>query len=511
MTRSRVNADNSQSNARSFATTTEPTGIADGTIWVDTDGTPAATQRLRWKKTPTAGTTVFTGLNDDGNQPLIYATNYEEVFLNGILLVRGVDYSATDGSTVTLVEPTVAGDIMEIFTTPNLAITDVYTTGQADAKYLPKSLVDAKGDLYVATADNTTARLAVGGNDQVLVADSAATSGVAWKSYGAQQVAGKNFIINGNFDVWSRGISFSFAAGGATTSRYCVDRWSYGGEANFTISRQTAVNPGSSYALRLQRNNGATSTGDQFLNYVMESSMAQMFAGKTATLSFSLRSGANFSGISTYAILRTGTGTDEGVASMYGSGWAGYVQTIRTQVPTTTRTRYSFTFTIPSNVKELGFLLGYNTASGTAGANDWIEYEQIQFEIGETATPFSRAGGTIAGEIQECQRYYQRFTAGSTGYTPLSDFGLANTTTQVTLQIRHSVTMRTDVYAVDHSGLSLYGGTGGFASVSSVSLTRSNGQFTEIAPQTTGLTLGQFFRLQPNNVASAYIGFNAEL
>jgi hypothetical protein len=42
------------------------------------------------------------------------------------------------------------------------------------------SLVDAKGDLITATADNTPARLAVGSNGRVLTGDSGASSGVAW-------------------------------------------------------------------------------------------------------------------------------------------------------------------------------------------------------------------------------------------------------------------------------------------------------------------------------------------
>jgi hypothetical protein len=41
-------------------------------------------------------------------------------------------------------------------------------------------LVDAKGDLLVASADNTVTRLAVGTNDFVLTADSAEATGVKW-------------------------------------------------------------------------------------------------------------------------------------------------------------------------------------------------------------------------------------------------------------------------------------------------------------------------------------------
>lgn len=43
-------------------------------------------------------------------------------------------------------------------------------------------MVDAKGDLLVGTAADTAARLAVGSNDQVLVAASGETTGVKWAS-----------------------------------------------------------------------------------------------------------------------------------------------------------------------------------------------------------------------------------------------------------------------------------------------------------------------------------------
>lgn len=45
---------------------------------------------------------------------------------------------------------------------------------------VPKALVDAKGDLIVATADNTPDRLAVGTNGQVLTADSTQATGTKW-------------------------------------------------------------------------------------------------------------------------------------------------------------------------------------------------------------------------------------------------------------------------------------------------------------------------------------------
>lgn len=46
--------------------------------------------------------------------------------------------------------------------------------------YLLESLLDAKGDLIAASADNTPARVAVGANMSFLMADSSQTPGVRW-------------------------------------------------------------------------------------------------------------------------------------------------------------------------------------------------------------------------------------------------------------------------------------------------------------------------------------------
>lgn len=48
--------------------------------------------------------------------------------------------------------------------------------------FVQNILVDSKGDMFVATADNTVARLAVGSNGTVLTADSSAEGGVSWQA-----------------------------------------------------------------------------------------------------------------------------------------------------------------------------------------------------------------------------------------------------------------------------------------------------------------------------------------
>jgi hypothetical protein len=60
---------------------------------------------------------------------------------------------------------------------------------QNDADAIQNSIVDAKGDLIAATADNTPARLPVGSNGFVLTADSAETTGLKWAAASAGKIA----------------------------------------------------------------------------------------------------------------------------------------------------------------------------------------------------------------------------------------------------------------------------------------------------------------------------------
>jgi hypothetical protein len=127
--------------------------------------TPVLT--VRWSKAPAAGTTSLSGL-DDNSVSLVYSVGYEQVYLNGALLSRGNDYTATNGTTITLTNATVAGDIVEVFANAVVPLTDTYTQSQANGKFINNTLTTTTGDIIYASAANTPARLAIGSTSQVL-------------------------------------------------------------------------------------------------------------------------------------------------------------------------------------------------------------------------------------------------------------------------------------------------------------------------------------------------------
>ena len=81
-------------------------------------------------------------------------------------------------------------------------VTDATTVNAAGA--VMETDVDAKGDIFVATANNTLTRLAVGTNNHVLTADSSEASGVKWAAAsggGGASLAFKTIAVAGQTDV----------------------------------------------------------------------------------------------------------------------------------------------------------------------------------------------------------------------------------------------------------------------------------------------------------------------
>ena len=95
---------------------------------------------------------------------------------NGALAIRtAVD--AIDSSLVDLKGGT-SGQVLAKASNTDM---DFSWVAQDDSNAIQNSIVDAKGDLIAATANDTPARLAVGNNGETLVADSSTSTGLAWE------------------------------------------------------------------------------------------------------------------------------------------------------------------------------------------------------------------------------------------------------------------------------------------------------------------------------------------
>ena len=177
-----------------------------------------------WKKTMAGGETSVSG-TDDNAVTLSYTVGLEQVFINGVLQVRGADYVATTGTSVTGLAALVASDIVSVICYAPFNV----------ANTIAPTVVDAKGDLIAGTAADTVGRLAVGVDTAFLRPDSTASTGLkwdndAWTSYTptwtnltvgngtnnfAYKQIGKTVFIRGDFTFGSTssisgGISFTF-------------------------------------------------------------------------------------------------------------------------------------------------------------------------------------------------------------------------------------------------------------------------------------------------------------
>jgi hypothetical protein len=138
-----------------------------GSVWGSISSTAAI---YRYRYTAAGGETSESGPDDNG-LTLAYLVGYEQVYLNGVLLVRTQDYTASTGTSITALSPALsAGDVLEIIT---FTAFDLATA-------VPNTAYTAKGAILVGTAAGTYAAQAVGSNGQVLTANSAQADGVEW-------------------------------------------------------------------------------------------------------------------------------------------------------------------------------------------------------------------------------------------------------------------------------------------------------------------------------------------
>jgi hypothetical protein len=357
---------------------------------------------------------------------------------------------------------------------------------------LPLKTTYADGDVYSASDVNDT-------NGTVNLLTSTTLS----------VAAGKNVLINGGMDIWQRGTTFT-----GTTTAFCADRWqAYRATTGSTFSRQvtndTTNLPFIQYCTRVSRDSGNASTTNLYFFQNVETVNAIPFAGKAVTLSFYARRGANYSAASNALAVSiiTGTGTDQNI----GGGYTGQATAFSgTATLTTTWQRFSFTGTIAATAREFVPFFDF-VPVGTAGAADFYEITGVQLEVGSVPTSFSRAGGTIQGELAACQRYYYRPTGGSTysGYA----VGVAATTTVFESLFTLPVTMRIEPTSVDFANLGInVPGVAVYTVTAAVLNSNSSGpNYVGIDVTSSSLVALRPGFLANNNNVNGYLGVSAEL
>ena len=249
----------------------------------------------------------------------------------------------------------------------------------------------------------------------------------------------RNALINGDMDIWQRGTSGIVPT---STQPYSSDRWeSYraGYAAGMSVYRPAGPT-GITYAARVQRDAGNTSTASMAFGQPIESINSTRFAGKNVVLSFYAREGGNFSSASSIltAQVTYGTGNDQN----YRNGFTGNTVVVSSPVTLTTSwQRFTITGNVNVAATQVGVQFSY-TPFGTAKAADYFEITGVQLEEGTIATPFEQR--PIGTELALCQRYYWRSGTSGTindiGFPPVNSTNLAGVSPfPVTMRIAPNV------------------------------------------------------------------------
>lgn len=244
-----------------------------------------------------------------------------------------------------------------------------------------------------------------------------------------------NYVINGNFDMWQRGVSVTAIAAGSTT--FVADRFSFNSSSTAAIVtvKQTADVPtlaqsgfASTYCLHVDVTTADASLGANdraVLQTKFEGNTWAQLKNKICTLSFWVKStktgifsvafqtGSTF-GASTYVAEYTVSVTDtwekkvitadmsspESAPSYTSAGglcivWALMAGSTQTQAA-------------GSWVDAVGFYGSPNQVNAMDSTSNDFKLSQVMLNVGGYAGRFVRSGVVIGREIQLCQRYYEK-------------------------------------------------------------------------------------------------------
>jgi len=230
-------------------------------------------------------------------------------------------------------------------------------------------------------------------------------------------------------------------------------------------------------------------------------------SGKTVTLSVKIRKNASLTTDLNLVIAKSAT-----VDASYSATWTTIQQTTiaNASMPTGTTSAdwytASVTATVPNDGTANSLRIGISEVSTQPSGAYW-EISQAQLELGSVATAFSRAGGTIQGELAACQRYFNMI-ASYQANAPLGT-GTTSSTTLMYLIVPMPVAMRTNPTIYQNSGTNYFSNINySFNSWTGVDQTTT--KYAEIYVAGSGFTAGQAGVARLNS-ASGYLGLSAEL
>jgi len=242
-----------------------------------------------------------------------------------------------------------------------------------------------------------------------------------------QSPGSRNAIINGNFDIWQKGTSFTTPISALYQADLFSWRYVTTGSGLVSISQQTAVptiaqsNTFSTYSLELTVGTTQASIGvnDRFaLQYFIEGYNFRNLAQRSMTLSFWVKS--NLTG--TFCVALANSGPNQVYVAEYSIATANTWQKIVLAIPASppsgtwaydTGVGLNLRFTMAVGTNFQGTAGSWNTSNvfGTSNQMNFLSstsnnfyLSQIQLEQGDSASNFEQV--LWDQELQRCQRYY---------------------------------------------------------------------------------------------------------